>query len=81
MESRGGDLVCTSLVTDVNQWLVSRMSRLPGFPWGDAGKESNYEMASPLSETRSLPVKRTCGRCMCNTRATTRVAVMRVYKS
>lgn len=48
---------------------------------GDAGKESNYEMASPLSETRSLPVKRTCGRCMCNTRATTRVAVMRVYKS
>lgn len=32
-------MVCTSLVTDVNQWLVSRMSRLPGFPWGGRERE------------------------------------------
>lgn len=33
-------MVCTSLVTDVNQWLVSRMSRLPGFPWGGREREA-----------------------------------------
>lgn len=48
MESRGGDLVCTSLVTDVNQWLVSRMSRLPGFPWGEEGRKAITKWLRPF---------------------------------